>query len=481
MSYSYASSRDLSDRVVTPRARGWSKCVVPAALVLSVMLSSVPAWGRGTVSTKPQKWVDTWGQSMTSNCRQTAAQGDSRHGACAAPPVHDVTVRQTVLSSLGGNRLRLHLSNYYGREPLTVTRITLALGARSGTDLSAIMPGSSHPLRFDGKAAVTIPPGHSIVSDPTDMVLPSLSPLVVSMYFGTDARLADVHPMQSKASTAVVSGDATQATSLVGMPRSSALGKQSGLHAYVIDGVEVSTASSTRAVVAFGDSITDGAYATSPARPWPAVLARLADGLLGNTPAAVVNAGIAGNELTVDQPDAPAFGASGLKRFERDVIDRPGVTDVVVLFGANDINRGAGPSGFPDGASAGDLVAGLRMLIDVAHAHHLRIYGGTVTPFAGFPYAGWYSPAKEQVRRQVNHWIRTSAAFDGVIDFAHAVAGPYSPSALAARQPSLPPGLAQVCAGDAGLHPNDRGYAVMGTLAYDVLFARDLKPPRPCH
>ncbi|MEP7186137.1 MAG: GDSL-type esterase/lipase family protein, partial [Rhodanobacter sp.] len=252
-------------------------------------------------------------------------------------------------------------------------------------------------------------------------------------------------------------------------------------HLYVLDGVAVEAPQTTRGIVAFGDSITDGAYATAPSKPWPQVLAGIANGAGGGTAAGVINAGISADELTTDQIGSPGAGASGLKRFERDVIDQPGVTDVIVLFGANDLNRGIGPAGDPTGASANDLIAGFRMLVDVAHAHHLRIYAGTITPFAGFPAAGWYSPQKEATRVTVNHWIRGSGAFDGVIDFADAVRGAYRPSPLAAQQKTPPPGMATVCAGDAGLHPNDLGYAVMGTQAYNALFHATLQPAQRCH
>src|SRR5699024_7031882 len=163
-------------------------------------------------------------------------------------------------------------------------------------------------------------------------------------------------------------------------------------------------------------------------------------------------------------------GMSGLKRFERDVIDQPGVTDVIVLFGANDINRGIDVDGRPTGASAGDIIAGLRMLADVAHAHGLRVHVGTITPFAGFILPGWYTPAKEAVRMRVNRWIRHSDEIDGFVPFARALRGSYTPSPLAARQQPLPPGLASVCAADGGLHPNDRGYTVIGTQAYNTPF-----------
>jgi lysophospholipase L1-like esterase len=301
--------------------------------------------------------------------------------------------------------------------------------------------------------------------------------VVVSLYFDGPAQLADFHPMEQAHTTYAVDGDATQQSSLAQRPAAAALPRTRDDHVYLLAGVEVEVPANTRGIVAFGDSITDGALASAPATTWPAVLGGLVQ--RNGDAAAVVNAGISADELSTDQIGAPGAGASGLKRFLRDVVDRPGVTDVVVLFGANDINRGIDPAGYPNGASAGDLIASMRMLADVAHQHHLRIYAGTVTPFAGL--ADWYSPRREAVRLQFNGWIRHSGVFDGVVDFSAAVAGAYTPPPLAAQQSPLPVGMATVCAGDAGLHPNDRGYAVMGTLAYNVLFHAKLQPVQGCH
>src|SRR6185437_10742258 len=192
-------------------------------------------------------------------------------------------------------------------------------------------------------------------------------------------------------------------------------------HIYLLAGVEVEASAGTRGIVAFGDSITDGYLASAPTAPWPAVLAALAQ--RHGDAAAVVNAGISADELTTDQIGAPDAGMSGLKRFLRDVVE---------LFGANDIDRGVDPAGYPNGASAADLIAAMRMLADVAHQHHLRIYAGTVTPFAGV--ADWYSPQREAVRLRFNAWIRHSGTFDGVVDFSDAVAGTYQPPTLAAQQ-----------------------------------------------
>ncbi|GAB3789941.1 SGNH/GDSL hydrolase family protein [Dyella agri] len=395
-----------------------------------------------------------------------------------APTVDHLTLRQSVNVSAGGGRVRIRLSNYYGRAPLSVSAARIALGAGDASDLSAIDPGSDRSLRFDGgKPSITIAPGSEAVSDPVELRVPALSNVVVSLYFDGPAQLADAHPMEQAHTTYAVDGDATQQRSLAQQPAAQALPHTRDAPIYLLTGVEVVVPAGTRGIVAFGDSITDGALASAPTTTWPAVLAGLAQ--RNGDAAAVVNAGISADELTTDQIGAPGAGASGLKRFLRDVVDRPGVTDVVVLFGANDINRGIDPAGYPNGASAGDLIASMRMLADVAHQHHLRIYAGTVTPFAGFP--GWYSPQREAVRLQFNQWIRDSGSFDGVIDFADAVAGTYALPPLVAKQSPLPVGMATVCAGDAGLHPNDRGYAAMGTLAYNVLFHATLQPPQGCH
>lgn len=442
-------------------------------------------------STPQHKWVATWSQSMTSNYHELkdssgAVKKDANGRALvSAPSLHDATLRQVVLTSIGGDRARIRLSNYYGQKPLSISSAFLAQGASGTDERSAIVPGSSTALTFGGKRSITLAPGQVLRSDAVSIHVQALSSLTVSLYMAGSVELGDVHPAQHQRKAFAVQGDQAQAASLAGTAAAAVEGEGKSediqKHLYLLDAVDVEVPATTRGIVAFGDSITDGSYSTGPSKSWPGALAGIANGTRGGTPAGVVNSGIGANELTTDQIGSPGAGASGLKRFQRDVIDQAGVTDVLVLFGANDLNRGIGPAGYPDGASAGDLIASFKMLIDVAHQHHLRIYGATITPFAGFPAPGWYSPRKEAIRRQVNHWIRDSGAFDGVVDFSAAVSGRYKPAPLAAAQATLPPGMANVCAGDAGLHPNDRGYAVMGTFAYNALFQAALKPEQACH
>ncbi len=455
-----------------------------AALLLACVLSYA---GPASARSPSTKWVATWAQAMTSNYKRVKGPDGKvkmdafSHPLERAPMLRDATIRQIVHTSLGGDYVRIRLSNYFGRTPLMVSAAHLALPADAHAWSFTTNPRSDRTLTFGGKPSITLAPGHTVTSDPVSLHVPALSNLLVSLYFAGMTHIGDMHRMEHASTSIVVPGDAAGLTSFTGKPTLDGLSPHAGHHIYVLDEVDVTAPRSTRGIVAFGDSITDGSFATAPDKTWPAELSALANGARGHMPAGVVNAGISGNELTVDQRGLPGAGVSGLKRFERDVIDRAGVTDVVVLFGANDLNRGTDPAGYPEGASAGAIIAGYRMLVDVAHAHHLRIYAGTVTPFAGYPYPGWYSPTKEAIRKRVNHWVRTSGAFDGVIAFSRALTGRYKPAPLAAGRRPLPPGLARVCAGDQGLHPNDRGYAVMGTLAYDKLFRAALKPASTCH
>lgn len=435
------------------------RILAAASLALACMAAqaAVPA----------QKWVATWAQAMTSN----VAKGTPGHAPQPAS-LADFTLRQAVLTSAGGGRVRIRLSNHFGSAPLAVAAARIALGVPGAHDLTRIVPASSRVLHFEGRAGVVVAPGQQASSDAVTLEVPARSTVVVSLYFAAATQLADMHPMEHQAGTAAVAGDAVDATTLDGRARLALRGGDTAPHVYALAGVDVMAPAGTRGVVAFGDSITDGAYASTPAQTWPGVLAALADAPGSRTPMAVANLGISADELSTDQVGAPLAGMSGLKRFERDVIDQPGATDVLVLMGSNDIDRGIDRAGWPNGALAGDLIGSLRMLIDVAHQHGLRVYVGTIPPFAGFTGAGWFTPAKEAVREQVNHWIEHVAKVDGVLPFAQVLAGPYRPSPLAAAQRPLPPGLANACAGDTGLHPNDRGYRAMGTAAFDVLLGR---------
>lgn len=203
--------------------------------------------------------------------------------------------------------------------------------------------------------------------------------------------------------------------------------------------------------MAFGDSITDGARSTVDAnRRWPNILSNRLQAR--RQPLAVVDAGIGGNRILHDAvPATPRFGVNALARFERDVLAVPGLRYVIVLEGINDLGH-AGSSAPPSEAvTADDLIAGLKQLIERAHEKGVKIIGGTITPFEGTVFPGYYTPEKELKRQAINAWIRTSGAFDGVVDFEKAV-----------RDPAAPGRILPAYDGGDRLHPGDAGYQAMG-------------------
>ncbi|MEP7186085.1 MAG: GDSL family lipase, partial [Rhodanobacter sp.] len=253
-------------------------------LLQVLALASLSAATACAAAASPGKWVGTWAQSMTSDYHQlTSVDGAVTKEASGrtlvqAPSLHDATLRQVVLTSVGGERVRIHLSNYYGLKPLTITAATLALGAKNASDPSAIVAGSSHRLRFDGgKSSITLAPGQVLWSDPLPLRFAPLATLAISLYMAGPVELSDVHPMQNQRISFAVAGDQTQALALARKPLAKVTGAAAGNrldgHLYVLDGVAVEVPQTTRGIVAFGDSITDGAYATAPSKPWPQVLA----------------------------------------------------------------------------------------------------------------------------------------------------------------------------------------------------------------
>jgi lysophospholipase L1-like esterase len=215
-------------------------------------------------------------------------------------------------------------------------------------------------------------------------------------------------------------------------------------------GVDVLAPETAAAVVAFGDSITDGAVSTVDANHrWPDTLAaRLRE---AGKKIAVMDAGIGGNRILHDAKSNVSFGVNALARYDRDVLAQPGVRYVIVMEGINDIGHAGTSAPVSETVSAEDIIAGLRQLIERAHERGLKIFGGTLTPFEGTVFPGYYSPEKDVKRKAVNQWIRTSKAFDGVIDFDKAVQDPQNPNRI----------LPKYDGGDR-LHPSDAGYQAMG-------------------
>lgn len=382
-------------------------------------ICTIVASAMATTGTRHRSWVDAW-----------SAPPDS-----AGPVLNAQTVRQIVRASVGGSEVRIRLSNLFGNLPLTLGPVHLALRAREADTVA----GSDHALSFDGKPTVTIPKGGSVLSDPVKMGVKALQELAVSIYVPADAQYhaSTIHNAGIATAYITESGDATAA---VQYPRN----EVAGWRVFMTD-LEVSGASARHTLVTFGDSITDGVGSKPDANGrWPDYLAaRLhADPTLPSI--GVADAGIGGNRILHD-----SFGPSALSRFDRDALDKPGVRWIVLLEGINDI----GGSGYAwkakDKITAKQLIDGMKTLIARAHAKHVKIYGATLTPFGG---SGWpyHSVAGEKLREDLNAWIRSAGAFDGVVDFDKAV-----------RDPSAPKNMLPAYDSGDHLHPNSAGYQAM--------------------
>jgi lysophospholipase L1-like esterase len=378
-------------------------------------------------------------------------------GQTFAPPpyIHftNQTLRQIVHTSIGGSKARVVLSNAYGTAPLTVGAAYIALRDKE----AAIQTASGRPLTFSGKPTITIPANAVMYSDPVNLAVPQMSDLAIDLYLpGTTNTSATLTMHGGAFQTSYISETgnyAGQATfPQVGTTRSW----------FVLSRVDVAAPDATGAIVAFGDSITDGAQSTADTNNrWPDHLARrlLAQG----TKMGVLNAGIGGNRVLNEAAvpsglDVRAVGAgiNALARFERHVLSLPGVTDVIVLEGINDIgNARENPT-----PTAEDLIAGHKQLIEQAHARGLRIFGATLTPFWG---AAYYTEVGEAKRQALNDWIRTSKAYDGVIDFDKATRDPSDPKKLLGQYDSCD-----------YLHPSDAGYKAMGE-AIDLSLFRSVR------
>jgi len=418
------------------------------------------AFASAEAQTGAEHWVTTWATAellSRSGQPQSAPQAAGAQPA-ARPPLtslNNQAVRMIAHTSIGGRRVRVRLANAFGNMPVAVGEARIALRAKG----PEIVPASDRALSFNGKPNCTLPPGAVLVSDPVDLDVPQFSDLAVTLYLPVDSG-----PLTTHASGLHTTYISKPATGEPAAPQFSEAGMATTTQSYYwLAGVDVLGDADAATIVAFGDSITDGARSTPDAnRTWPAVLAARLFANPATSKIAVANEGIGGNRILRD-----GNGVSALARFDRDVLSQPGVRWVIVLEGINDIGymtralRGAPTPGIADQGdikvSASDLIGGLRQLIDQAHARNVKAIGGTLTPFEG---AAYYSDEGQQIREEVNRWIRTSGAFDAVIDFAAAVQDPNDPKQFREELQS----------GD-HLHPNDAGYAAMANAIDLSVFA----------
>lgn len=421
-------------------------CLTFIALCCALFCRAARAQSRPAMTR--QHWVGTWAASpqMPPEDATNTNSGDAGFD--------NQTVRMIVRVSIGGEELRVRFSNAFGSAPLKLGDAHLALAA-SG---AAIVPGTDRALTFSGHESFTIPPRAIVLSDPVRLHVSALTNLTVSIFVPDATGPATWHPLGRETTYFSGPGDLCARADLQNAKTATSW--------YWLSGVDVLANQRSAAIVTLGDSITDGAAATLNANHrWPDVLAGqlAARGDAAAAPLAVLNEGISGNRLLHD-----VDGQNALARFDRDVLSQDGVRYLIVLEGINDIGWPHMQDGkyAGDAVSADDMIAALQQIAERAHAHGIRVYGGTLTPFEG---AFYETSDGEAEREAVNHWIRTSGAFDSVIDFDKATRDPKQPGQF----------LRAYDSGD-HLHPGDAGYVAMGRAAARIFQAQDsAKASRP--
>lgn len=405
-------------------ARGGVRAWVLAFVLAALSAGWTSSHADGDESRR--QWVATW----------VASQQAPEPPIIGANPSQfsNQTIRQIVHVSMGGTKVRIRLSNEFGSAPLRVGEVRIAQQL-SGPSM---VPGSDRTVTFGGRGSVTIPAGAPLLSDPIDIAVAPLSNMVVSLY------LPDTVPANTFHSLGVQ-------TTYVSSPGNFAAAVTPPVAAtttswFFLSGLSVLAEKRAAAVVAVGDSITDGYASTVDAnRRWPNLLAERIQARADLRHVAVVDHGISGNRTLHD-----FIGPNALARFDRDLSGSPGARWVILLEGINNIGI-PGTFGLAgEQVSADDIIGGHRQLIARAHERGLKIYGATLTPFGGTTIPGYYTAAGEAKRQAVNAWIRGSGEFDAVIDFDKALRDPANPGRM----------LAAYDSGD-HLHPNDAGYQAM--------------------
>jgi lysophospholipase L1-like esterase len=374
-------------------------------------------------------WVGTW----------TAAPAPAEGAAFS-----NHTLRMNVRASLGGDTLRVRLSNAHGSRPLAVGAVRIALRDRGPN----IVPASDRRLTFGGAETAVIAAGALLMSDPVSLPFPPLGDLAISLHLPGDLPASFGITGRYSRQTNYISppGDFTAA---VAMP----VGKITD-DWYFVCGVDVLAGPEAGGIVALGDSLTDANISTIDAFcRWPDQLSRRLQARAGGRPMAIMNQGLGGNRILHD-----VRGDSGLRRFDRDVLAQPGVTHVIVMLGTNDLrNRWAKPE---EEVTAEQMIDGLKQLAVRARTRGIKIFGATLTPYENETFlVGAWTPEREAKRQAVNAWIREGAAFDAVVDFDEALRDPAHPARM----------LPIYDCGD-HLHPSDLGYNAMGDAIDLALF-----------
>lgn len=424
--------------MTTLRPSRFLPLLAAAAVIALAACQTTPAQASpaeaSPAATAPETRRDAWAASWAAS-PSTFVVTDAPPPLGRVVPVLEGTVRYTMRISAGGERVRVVLDGGPSVRKLTVSAATIALVDDNGVDASTL-----RPLTFSGATqAQTLSAGAPIWSDPVAMRVPDGGLLAITLYIPEPVRVANADPqlVTEKVAGADLTREAVlpDAERLVARP--------------LVTAVHVDNPTVTRVIAAFGDSITDGTGSLDPLmRGWPDYLAERMRAA-GMDHVAIVNHGIGGNRLLQD-----SVGESALARFDRDVLAMPGITDVIILEGINDLGLSGLtvpwlPEPMPE-LAASDIVAAYEQLIARAKARGIRVIGATLTPDLGTAFPGYATEEKDVIRNEINDWIRTSGAFDAVIDFDAAVRDPVNPQYL----------NPEYDAGDR-IHPSDAGYRAM--------------------
>jgi len=392
--------------------------------LVTVLYAALPNVSAAEDMTVP-RWLGSWATSP--------APPDL--GGPSVAGFDNQTLREVVYLHFGGDRVRVRVTNAFGASPLALGQADLALRGPN----ASIFAGSDRKLTFGGRVSMTIPAGAEVYSDPVNLRVRAGQELSVSLFLPSGTGPTTWH---SFADTTNYVAPGNHASDTDGTAYTSTT-----THWFFLDGVDVAAPRTDNAVVALGDSITDGALSTLDANNrWPDFLSRRLNSQEDNR-TSVLDEGIGGNRVL---NNAPCCGVNALARLDRDVLSQDGVRFVILLEGINDIgfSQLSGPETAPQtDVSAEQIIAGYKQIIAQVHLKGLKVFGGTLTPFKG---AAYETPAGLVKRDAVNHFVRTSGAFDAVIDFDRATRDPNDPERF------LP-------AFDSGdhLHPNDVGYQAM--------------------
>ena len=376
-----------------------------------------------------QNWVGTWATAP-----QTVVRSFMPYNNCMT----NRSVRQVVKVSIGGDVIRLKLSNIYSMQPVEIRSIYIA-HAKDSSDIDA---KTAQYFKFGNSYKTVIPAGKQIVSDALKFNLRNLERVAITINYTSAPEVPTVH-MGSRTTSYIMKGVTNAHSNFAKAFREN--------HWYNISGIDVYTMSNNMSAIAIiGNSITDGKCSTDNAQNrWPDVMSEMLQLKHKITNQGVLNLGIGNNRVTVPG----GFGALAKERFDRDILMQSGVKKVVIFEGVNDI--GAARSGSSE-TVARQIIESIQGMVKKAKARKMKVYLGTITPFKG---AGYYTHFHEAARLYVNDWIRSQAKnVDGILDFAKLL-----------QDPNDDRRMKREYASNDWLHPNPTGYKAMGIYAADIV------------